>query len=154
MRAFADHRDAGRVDGVANGLGDLVRHPLLDLQPPREHVDQARDLAEAHHAAVGDVGDVALAEERQQVVLAQTVVVDVAHDHHLVVIHGEQRAVEDFVDVGRVAARQERHRLGDADGRLDQPFAVGVFAQVDQELPDQGFHGGLLYRARASRLRE
>ena len=58
-----------------------------------------------------DVGDVALAEERQQVMLAQAVEVDVLDDHHLVIIDGEQRVVEHGVDVGRVAARQEPQRL-------------------------------------------
>ena len=75
-------------------LGDLRREPLLHLQPAREHVDDARDLAEADHAAVRNVGDVALAEERQQVMLAQAVEVDVAHDHHLVILDGEERAVD------------------------------------------------------------
>ena len=36
-----------RIDLLADGLGDLVGHPLLDLQPAREHVHEARDLAEA-----------------------------------------------------------------------------------------------------------
>ena len=83
-----------------DGLGDLVGHPLLQLQPAREDVDQPRNLAEADHLAVRDVGDVALAEERQQVMLAQAVEVDVAHDHHLAIIDAEQRAVQHGVDVG------------------------------------------------------
>ena len=78
---------------------DLVGHALLQLQPAREDVDQARDLAEADHLAVRDVGDVALAEERQQVMLAHAVEVDVADDHHLAIIDAEQRAIEHFVDV-------------------------------------------------------
>ena len=65
----------------------LMREPLLHLQPPREDVDQPRDLAEADHLLLRDVGDVALAEERQQVVLAEAVEVDVLDDHHLAVIN-------------------------------------------------------------------
>ena len=45
--------------------------------------------------AARDVGDVALAEERQQVVLAEAVEVDVLHDDHLAVVHREERIVED-----------------------------------------------------------
>ena len=70
-----------------------------------------------------DVGDVAPAEERQQVVLAQAVEVDVLDDHHLVIIDGEQRVVEHGIDVGRVAAREEPERLLDALRRVDQSFA-------------------------------
>ena len=69
---------------------------LLQLQPPREDVDEPGDLAEPDDSAVGDVRDVTLAEERQQVVLAQTVVVDVAHDYHFTVVDREQRAVQDL----------------------------------------------------------
>ena len=93
--------------------GDLVGHPFLQLQPAREDIDQARNLAEPDHAAVRDVGDVALAEERQQVVLAHAVEVDVADDHHLAIIDAEQRAVQHVVDVGRVAAREKPQRLVD-----------------------------------------
>ncbi len=67
-------------------LGNLSRHPLLELQPAREHVDEPGNLAESDDSAVGDVRDVTLAEERQQMVLAQTVVVDVAHDYHFTVV--------------------------------------------------------------------
>ena len=64
-------------------------------------------------ATLRNVRDVALAEERQQVMLAEAVEVDVLDDHHLVIIDGEQRVVEDRVDVRRVAARQEPQRLLD-----------------------------------------
>ena len=67
--------------------GDLMREPLLHLQPSREDIDQPRNLAEADHPLLRDVGDVALAEERQQVMLAQAVEVDVLDDHHLAVIN-------------------------------------------------------------------
>ena len=50
--------------------------------------------------AVRNVGDVALAEERQQVMLAQAVEVDVLDDHHLAIIDREQRVVQHLVDVG------------------------------------------------------
>ena len=62
----------------------------------------------------GNVGDVALAEERQQVMLAQAVEVDVAHDHHLAIIDAEERAVQHLVDVGVVAAREKLQRRLDA----------------------------------------
>ena len=47
-----------------------------------------------------NVRDVTFAEERQQVVLAQAVEVDVLDDHHLAVIDGEQRVVDDRVHIG------------------------------------------------------
>jgi tetratricopeptide (TPR) repeat protein len=91
-----------------------------------------------------DVGDVALAEERQQVVLAEAVEVDVLDDHHLVIIDGEQRAVETASMSASVAARQEAQRLLDALRRVEQPLARRVLP----ELPEtQGIRAGLRYRA-------
>ena len=52
-------------------LGDLVRHALLDAEPPGEHAHQAGQLADADDLIVGHVAHVGLAEERQRVVLAQ-----------------------------------------------------------------------------------
>ena len=74
---------------------DLHGEPLLHLEPAREHLDEARDLREPDDAAVRDVRDVDAPEERQQVVLAQAVEVDVLHEDHLVVADLEQRVVQD-----------------------------------------------------------
>ena len=93
------------------------------------------NLAEADDLGARDVGDVALAEERQQVVLAQAVEVDVLDDHHLAVIDGEQRVVEDFVDVHVVAAREELEGLFDALRGVEQPFAARIFSELGKELP-------------------
>ena len=79
-----------------------------------------------------DVGDVALAEERQQVVLAQAVEVDVLDDHHLVIIDGEQRVVEHRIDVRRVSAREKPERLLDALRRVDQTLARRVLPRARQ----------------------
>ena len=54
-----------------DGVGDLAGEALLHLQAASEDIDEARDLAESDDLAVGDVGDVHLAEEGQQVVLAE-----------------------------------------------------------------------------------
>src|SRR5262245_6836918 len=59
-------------DGLER-LGDLLGETLLDLEAPREDVDDARDLREPDDAPVGDVGDVHAPVEGQQVVLAQAV---------------------------------------------------------------------------------
>ena len=59
----------------------------------------AGDFAEADDLAVRDVGYVRLAEERQQVVLAHGVELDVLDDDHLVVVDVEEGFVEDGVDV-------------------------------------------------------
>ena len=70
-----------------------------------------------------------LAEKRQHVVLAHAEELDVLHDHHLVVFHFVDGAVDDLADIRAVAARQKTQRLFDALGRAHQAFALGVFAE-------------------------
>ena len=127
-------------DLLVHRLGDLGGQPLLHLQAAREHVDQAGDLAQADHLPLRQVGDVALAEKRQQVMLAQAVEVDVLDDHHLVIIDSEQCVVEHRVDVGGVAARQELQRLLDALRRVEQPLAGRIFAELGEQPPNDILH--------------
>ena len=65
--------------------GDLLGQPLLHLEPPGKHLHQARQLGEPHNLSIRDVGHVGLAEKRQQVMLAETVELDVADHHHVFV---------------------------------------------------------------------
>ena len=51
-------------------MGDLLGESLLDLQPPREDVDDPRELREPDDAPRRDIRDVDLPEEWQQVMLA------------------------------------------------------------------------------------
>ena len=87
-------------------VGDLGRQPLLHLQPAGEHVDDPRDLAETEDAAVGEIRDVRLAEEGQQVVLAEAVDLDVPHHDHLRVRLLEDGAVDELVELLVVAAEE------------------------------------------------
>src|SRR6476620_11087274 len=77
MGPLAHDGHSERIDLFANGFRDLVRHPLLDLEPPREDVDEPRNLAEADDALAWDIGNVALAEKGKQMVLAERVEIDV-----------------------------------------------------------------------------
>jgi len=94
---------------------------------------------------------VAAAEERQHVVLAQAVELDVLHDHHAARGLREERLIDHRRRLGAIALGEKGERLGDAQRRLLQAFAVGVFAELDEELADQrfdflrvGFHGTIL----------
>src|SRR5471032_738419 len=75
-----------------------------------------------------------LADERQQVMFAQRVQLDVLDDHHLVVVGGEQCAVDDFLDALRIAMTQVLHGLGCAFWGIQQTFAVRVFSQANKNL--------------------
>ncbi len=114
MAGFDDHAYALRLDYFLNGFGDLRGEAFLNLQAAGEEFDQARDLAQADHLAVGDVGYVHFAEERQQVVLAEAEHFYVFDDDHLVVGDGEERAFEQGFGIFGVAAGEELQRLANA----------------------------------------
>ena len=129
-----DEHAAGRQDR-GDGVGDLRRHALLHLQPAGEAVDQAGQLGQAGDAAVlgRDVGDVGLAEERHQVVLAQRGERDVAHHHHLVVLGREG----DLQVAGGVVVQAGEELLvhgGHAVGGGQQAVAAGVLPDGAEQL--------------------
>ncbi len=74
-----------------------------------------------------------LANERQQMVLAQRVQLDVLDHHHFTGIGAEQRAVGYFFQGLRVTATQILHGLGGALGGVQQTFARDVLAQLPED---------------------
>src|SRR5262249_10054568 len=82
MRALHHHADAERIDLLVDDLRDLIGEALLDLQAATEGIDDARDLAEANDAVAWEIRNVTLAEEGQQMMLAQAIEVDVLDNHH------------------------------------------------------------------------
>ncbi|MNG23366.1 hypothetical protein D3C84_1079620 [compost metagenome] len=74
-----------------------------------------------------------LADERQQVVLAQRIQLDVLDQHHFAVVGAEQRAVGDFFQGLLVAAAEVLHGLGGALGGVEQAFAGRVFADLAED---------------------
>ena len=104
---------------------DLRRHPLLDLQPAREHVDDPRQLADADNAPVGQVGDLSPAHDRGEVVLAVRDEADVPEQDDLVVAAGlVEGGAQDRDPVLAVAAEPLLVGAGDAAGRGAQAGAV------------------------------
>ena len=89
MLSFDDNSNSFRADFVVYGIRDLHRKPLLHLKSASIHVDEPWNLAKADDFSVGNVRDVTLAEERQDVMLAEAVEIDVLDDHHLVVLDGK-----------------------------------------------------------------
>src|SRR5262249_982080 len=153
MRGLDDHADALREERIVERLGDLSRQPLLDLEAAAEHLDEARQLREAKDLPVRNVRDVRLAEEGQEMMLAQRVEVDVLDQHHLVVVvFRENRPVQDLADILLVARREEvQHRLH-AGGCLLQPLALGVLAKLPQDAFDQLLHSASPVASYSKRL--
>src|SRR5204863_5932880 len=94
--------------------------------------------------------------KREEMMVSERVEVDVLDDHHLVVIDGEQRVVQDFIDICLVPGRQEAQRLLDARGSTNEPLTIRIFTELDQEPPDQILHLRIVQRrfSRSSQARQ
>ena len=137
MARFHNHPHPLRLQLLPDGLRDLAAQTLLELQAPRIKVHQPGQLAQPHNLFIGNVGDVALAEKRQQVVLAQTEDFNVFDDDHLVVGNREVGRVDDLVEILPVAAGQEAQSVRHPLGRALQAVPLRVFPQQRQDAPVQ-----------------
>ena len=67
-----DHHDSAKgIEGLLEAIANLLGQVLLHLQTVGEDVHHAWNLAETHDVTIGDVGYVYLAEEGQDMVLAE-----------------------------------------------------------------------------------
>ena len=99
----------------------MLRHLLLELQAPREHIHEARNLGQPDHLAIGQIGDMRAAEEGQQMMFAQAVELDVAHEDDALVFCGKERAIDEPVHVHFIPGQQLAVRSRDALGVRSSP---------------------------------
>ena len=78
VRALDDDHHARSIRGLIDGIGNLLRQPLLHLQPARACVRHARELRQAKDTCLWQITHMAPSEKRQQVMLAQRVYPDIA----------------------------------------------------------------------------
>src|SRR4029453_17894198 len=83
---------------------DLLGEPLLNLESPSEQIDDAWDLGQPDDVAARKVADVYAAVERQQMVLAERIELNVAHDHWAFALGREHAVADCGLEAGRVAA--------------------------------------------------
>lgn len=102
---FDNHADALRFQDVLYAMGDLRGHRLLHLQPPREGLYDAGELADSDDLSVRQVADMDFAEYGSEVMLAVRLEVNVSQDDHLVIaVHFLKSAAEEVDRVLTVAA--------------------------------------------------
>jgi len=67
VRRLEHHPDAERLEVLSRMVSAIWRgHPLLDLEAAREEISTAVGILLSRSLPVGDVGDVAPAEERRR----------------------------------------------------------------------------------------
>lgn len=87
MAALNDDGNTLRLKDLADGERNLLGETLLDLKTAGEHFGDAGELAEAEDAAVGDVADVHLASEGDEVVFAEREDFNVFDDDYRLLAH-------------------------------------------------------------------
>jgi hypothetical protein len=142
MLGLDHHPDALGLELLHEDIRELRGHPLLDLEAAREHVREARDLGDPDDLAARQIRDVDLPEERQEVMLAKRVEIDVLDDDHLGVLFGEERSIDDGFRVLGVTAGQLAQGSGAASWSLQETLALGVLADRLQDLAELLFHWG------------
>ena len=124
------------MQGFLDAVPDLDGQPLLDLQAAGVGLDDAGNLAQAGDLAIGDVGDVGLADEGQEVVLAGAVELDVLDQDHLLVFLVEHGGADDLRPVFPITLGQVLKGLSDTLGRLEEAFTRFVFAEEAEDFFD------------------
>jgi len=127
--------DALRLESLHQEVRDLLGHPLLHLEATA-YISTTRGSWRGPTPGDPDVGDGRVAEEGQQVVLAERVERDVLDDDHLAVADLEDRAVHEALRVDVIAGGQLGVHAVDPLGRRPEPLAAGVLAHLDEDLAD------------------
>ena len=129
VTGFDHDDDPFGLEGIGQAVADLRRETLLHLKAAGIYLDQAGYLAEPYDALGGDIAYVHLPEEGEQMVLAEGVKLDVAHDDDArtgVLEYGRRYDVACRLTI---AFGQFHHCLGCPLGSFSQPFPIGVVAQ-------------------------
>ena len=128
MVGFDYHADAFGLQSSLESISHIRRQPLLHLQPATEDIDHAGNLAQPDDLLVGKVGNMALSVEGQEVMLAETVHLDVFDDDHLVILGIKDGAIDYFFDVQFVSLGEEPQTRLDALWRPFEPIPIDIFA--------------------------
>ena len=128
--AFDDDGDALGIQRLLNAVADLYGEAFLYLQAAGERIDDPRNFAQSDDCSVWNVSYMGFSEEREHVVLAHGIDLDVFHDDHFGIFFMEQSAFEDVFRVDVVTVCEVLQRFRNALGCLEQSFAVGIFSYV------------------------
>src|SRR5436190_7759138 len=128
MLRFDDDSDTGRPQRLHQRVGDLDSKVLLDLEPAREHVHNARHFRQTDDFSIWNVGDVRFPYERQEMMLTHGVKLDVLHQHDLARLGIEDRVVNQSVEALAVTRRQKIEGACRAVWRSPQSLTLGILA--------------------------
>ena len=142
--AFHDYAHALRVNFIFHIRRDLLSEAFLKLEPSGKTVHDACQFGDAIDFSLRNVSDVATTIKGQEMVFAKRIDLNVPHDDHVVAFFGENGITDDVIGVLVVALREELESFLEALGGLRQALALGVFANLREdvfEMVGNGRHG-------------
>ncbi len=128
MLRFDHDRNPDWMQRFHESIGDLDSELLLNLQAPREDVDDAGDLGKADHFPVRNVSNVGLANERKEMMFAHRVKLDVLNQNDFARIGGEDRTVDYVFEILPVAVGYKLKGARRARWRPQQTFSRRILA--------------------------
>jgi len=153
MLGIDDHADSAGIQYFLDGIGNLPGQPFLNLEPPCVHIGDPRQLGNTDYFVVGDIPDMAFAEERQQMVLAQGINLDVSQDDHVSGFCLEDGIVHDLVQTLGVTLREETECFLRPFRGSAQSFPAGIFPDTLDEFQVHVFQNVPLRSSRIEYIR-
>src|SRR5262245_23866847 len=134
MARLDRHRDAAWLHQTFEVVGDLGSHPLLELRTPGIVVDEPGGSADPDQLPARKVGDMRVAEERDEMMHAQRVEFDVPNHDEV----AEPTNVREHDQIGLVPEIESRE---DFPVELSQPCRrprqLGLGSRIEAECLDQ-----------------
>jgi hypothetical protein len=96
---FYYHGHARGLQAIHERLGDLGCKILLNLQTPREYIDNARHLGKTNHLPVWKVSHMRATDEGKQMMLTQRIKLNVFDQDDLTCTGFENGPVDDLVEI-------------------------------------------------------
>jgi len=134
MFCFHHDGDAVRLETIHERFRDLRRKIFLNLQTAREDIDNARHFREPDDFSVRNISDVRAADEREQMMFAQRVKLDVFDENDLARLGIEDSIVNDLLHALAVTLR-EKFQCARGPCRCPyQSLSRGIFADRIEQI--------------------
>ena len=140
MLSLNNHSNSLWVHLLLNGVGDFLSEAFLDLQAPCKQFNETNHFAQANHLAGRQVTHMAFSEEGQEVVLAQTVNLNIPDNYHLVILDIKEGALENVLNILGVTLGQKLQRLNDPSRCLPESLTLRIFTEFFQNVLNPFFH--------------
>lgn len=119
VAALHHHSDTQWVHCLHNCISNLSRQPFLHLKAPRKHLSYSCQLRQPNNFTIRNVSNVHLSSERNHVMLAKRVNVDIPyHDHLLMGVFFKHSPVCYSWHILRITLSHEHQGLSPARGSL------------------------------------